>query len=928
VRLRRLELTSYGAVSGRAVNIGPGLTVILGPNESGKSTMSHAIGDVLWGLQPRLHPYAFLVNPSQLRITATVTKSSDPTDELTLTVDSRGCRGSDDVAVTPWWRSGPVATRDAWTTALSLDHSRLRSGGRNVLEDGGDLASLLFRARTGVDVTQALKTLTIRAEAAYKRRANAKGPIRNLLGDARRARQDTVERISSAANVERLRDEATRLEALSRNANGDFREQEAAHGAAQEAQRAWEPAANLVAARDKQSQLHTLGRVLDTPDLDAYAQARRELTPLTRQLAEINDELATLGRRVGELVVDDAVVGLAPTVDGLQTRRELEKHRVVELTERRSAIAAVRAEMRRVVASLAPRSLNDTSANASDEALRATATALLIPVDVADRIHRGARDLLDIEKEIRIETDEVATVRERLTDLRLGVGEPGDGSSVRESRATRDRAWAEIKEPWLSGALPDDQTRARLAGVVEVSARDADEASDDATIEAEGTGRVREVNTQLASRIAHLEKLRVRRDALAQVWADLLTDAGVPAVVDPDAWEVRWGAIKELSDLLHEGHELMAAVATDEKAEAAYATDVLAVGGLLGVSGRDTWAVLSETVRHVADTRKSQAAASTLRESLDKATRKREGLTVALVGHEAVIARLQTDDDLDEVIARSSEVARERGREGTSLEQLRLAARAETDLEGLVMRLAGLDAVDLAVNEVEAKTRLDEAFKARDVARDGLVEAQTSLRAAERIGDAASMHAREIEAAEALASDVAEYVQTRVMMTALTRLLAVEEPDHDTALLKHASKLVRRLTEGCVTALTVEERASKRRLRIEAAGLGQGVQDELSEGTADQVFLALRLAGIRQMQESAVADGSSTLPVVFDDILVAHDDERTAVALEVLAEEARDQQILLMTHHNAVAEAARLASALVVRLAPPAQGLPATPAGP
>jgi uncharacterized protein YhaN len=902
--------------------------VILGPNESGKSTMSHAIGDLLWGLQPRLHPYAFLVNPSQLRITATVTRSSDPTDELTLTVDSRGCRGSDDVAVTPWWHTGPVATRDAWTTSLSLDLAGLRSGGRNVLEDGGDLASLLFRARTGVDVTQALRTLTTRADAAYKRRANAKGPIRDLLGNARRARQDTVDRISSAASVERLREEATRLEALSRGANADFRQQEVIHGAAQEAQRAWEPAVNLVAARDKQSQLHLLGRVLDAPDLEAYAQARRALTPLAGQLAEINDELATVGRRVGELVVDDAVLGLAPTVDGLQTRRELEKHRVAELAGRRSALAAVCAQMRRVVASLAPGSLNDISSNASDDALRSAATALLVPVDVADRIHRGARDLLDIGKEIRIETDEVATVRERLTDLHPGVDKPGDGSSVRESRARRDRAWAEIRQPWLSGALPDDQTRVRLAGVVEVSARDADESSDNATIEAEDTGRVGEVNTQLASRIAHLEQLRVRRDGLAQAWADLLTEGGVPPVVDPDAWEVRWGAINELSGLLHEGHELMAAIATDEKAEAAYATDVLAVGALLGVSGRDTWAVLSETVRHVAETRKSQAAASALRESLDKATRKREGLSIALAGHEAVIARLQADDDLDEVIARSIEVARELGREGTSREQLRLAARAETDLDALVIRLAGLDSVDLAANEVEAKTRLDEAFTARDVARDALVGAQASLRDAERIGDAASMHAREIEAAEALASDVAEYVQTRVMMTALTRLLSVEEPDHDTALLKHASELVRRLTEGRVSALTVEERASRRRLRIEAAGLGEGVRDELSEGTADQVFLALRLAGIRQMQESAVADGFCTLPVVFDDILVAHDDERTAVALEVLAEESRDQQILLMTHHNAVAEAARLASALVVRLAPSAQHVPATPAEP
>jgi uncharacterized protein YhaN len=548
---------------------------------------------------------------------------------------------------------------------------------------------------------------------------------------------------------------------------------------------------------------------------------------------------------------------------------------------------------------------------------------LLIPVDVADRIQRAAQDLLDLQMQIRTESGEVAAIREHLTDLHPGVADMGDRGRVGGSRATRDRAWAEIKEPWLRNAVPDDQTRARLAVALDVRTQDADEASDHATLDAEATGRVLEVNSQLAVRIAHLETLRAGRAELAHAWTDLLTGVGVPSVVDPDAWQVRWATMKELSDLLHQGHELMATIAADEKTKDAYATDVLAVGDLLGVSGRDTWAVLSEAAGHVAEARKNQAAASALRESLQKATRKREGLTVTLAGHEAVIDRLQSDDDLEEVVERSKDLARECERERTSLEQLRLAARAETDLGGLVTRLAGLDAVDLAASEVEAQASLDEASRARDVARDELVEAQKSLSAAERIGDAATMHARETEAAEVLAAAVAEYVQTRVMITALTRLLAVEEPDHDTALLAHASRLVARLTQGQVTGLTVQDQAGRRRLRIEAFGLGEGLPGELSEGTADQVYLALRLAGIRQMQMRAVADGVSTLPVVLDDILVTHDDERTAVALEVLVEESGDQQILLMTHHNAVAQAARLTSATVVTLDPPPR-LPAT----
>jgi hypothetical protein len=128
---------------------------------------------------------------------------------------------------------------------------------------------------------------------------------------------------------------------------------------------------------------------------------------------------------------------------------------------------------------------------------------------------------------------------------------------------------------------------------------------------------------------------------------------------------------------------------------------------------------------------------------------------------------------------------------------------------------------------------------------------------------------------------------------------------------------------GCVfeyggegtAGLTVAERQGVRGLRVEAAGLDKGVPAELSEGTADQVFLALRLAGIRQTQRRAIAGGGVPLPVVLDDVLVTHDDDRTAAAVAVLAEEARDQQILLLTHHADAARAARATDATIVELA-------------
>jgi uncharacterized protein YhaN len=67
----------------------------------------------------------------------------------------------------------------------------------------------------------------------------------------------------------------------------------------------------------------------------------------------------------------------------------------------------------------------------------------------------------------------------------------------------------------------------------------------------------------------------------------------------------------------------------------------------------------------------------------------------------------------------------------------------------------------------------------------------------------------------------------------------------------------------------------------------------LSRGTRFQLFLALKLASLEQHLKT-----TPPLPLVLDDVLVEWDDERSRVALEVLAEFSEHLQILLFTHHG------------------------------
>ena len=74
----------------------------------------------------------------------------------------------------------------------------------------------------------------------------------------------------------------------------------------------------------------------------------------------------------------------------------------------------------------------------------------------------------------------------------------------------------------------------------------------------------------------------------------------------------------------------------------------------------------------------------------------------------------------------------------------------------------------------------------------------------------------------------------------------------------------------------------------------------LSDGTRDQLFLSLRLAGIEQHLLDR-----EPVPLIIDDVLVTFDDARARSTLKCLVELADKTQVLLFTHHRHVVDLAR-----------------------
>jgi uncharacterized protein YhaN len=217
--------------------------------------------------------------------------------------------------------------------------------------------------------------------------------------------------------------------------------------------------------------------------------------------------------------------------------------------------------------------------------------------------------------------------------------------------------------------------------------------------------------------------------------------------------------------------------------------------------------------------------------------------------------------------------------------------------------------------------RLADAREATDRLRESLLALEDRRTAVANRVDAAARD-RSTEPLQAELADIDEQLaaqldRRRLLERAglfLEATRAAVARDHQPPALRDASHWLARLTDGRYTRITTT--IDEPKLEVHDADGAIWQPERLSRGTREQVFLALRLALVRDLQRHGVQ-----LPVVMDDALVNFDDERARAAARVLVEFAADQpgerQLLVLTCHAHVAAIFAAAGATVRSLTHP-----------
>lgn len=349
MRIAKLELLAYGPFRGLSLDFSsPGIHVVFGRNEAGKSTTLRAITGLLYGIDAKT-PDAHVHKFAELRIGGVLEDARGARVRVVRRKGNANTLLNDqeqpiDDSVIQKLLGG--VSKDTFTHAFGLTHASLEAGAKALLEGKGDLGESLFDASVGGggEVQRLVAELEAEAERIYKPRGSTL-PLNVALksfAEAQKTVRDKESRPEAFIQQEReIASEAARREArvkakaelVSRRARLERARRRAPLERRQ--RRAMEELAALGSLAAHVDRVEALKE-----RFSAYKHAVEQRRELVAEVARLSANVAESARRAGVDGASDgeplrALARVEPRINALLRER-------AKLT---SAVAAARAEI-------------------------------------------------------------------------------------------------------------------------------------------------------------------------------------------------------------------------------------------------------------------------------------------------------------------------------------------------------------------------------------------------------------------------------------------------------------------------------------------------------------------------------------------------------------------------------------------------------
>ncbi|MDG3577167.1 AAA family ATPase [Rhizobium sp. YJ-22] len=585
---------------------------------------------------------------------------------------------------------------------------------------------------------------------------------------------------------------------------------------------------------------------------------------------------------------DRAVVAdLIAYADRLADTAEANADRLSRHAEARLRLSRIERQSEEARAALDAAEAQAGQCRADFEAQFADAGIVPLTVEAMLDWRRGVDELFRQQAAISVMEDQIAIVArgaERIAPVLQGIadaiGVEGQGLPVTALAQAIQRQITALGERWAESRSRDGERRAAQR-------------------------RVSDLEMRQSELFAQSEDWREHFSAACSVVGLRLEWQGESPQAEIDMALAALEAWRAVPELLLERENRRRRVAGMQRDNGSYEKRVAAVIGTVDPSLATLAADAAISLVHekAIAARTAHQKKQALDENLSEARARHQRAETAM--HEAEsrieeLAKALPSGDLDAALPRLSERARHLER--LQERRLRLDAQAEGRGEAeLRALLSGFDPVAAGL-EIEAL----EEEENRQFEKHGELVARRSQNERERealeTGASAEHAVFEKQAAQEEARDLArQWVVLKLASSMLAKSMEAYRERHADPVMQRAGEHFSALTGGRFARLLQEyDERDELRLMVERQGGERVPLEGLSEGTGDQLFLALRLAFLEDY-----ATRNEPAPLIVDDIFQTFDDERVALGLKTLAATGERFQTIVFTHQASVVDLAR-----------------------
>lgn len=458
----------------------------------------------------------------------------------------------------------------------------------------------------------------------------------------------------------------------------------------------------------------------------------------------------------------------------------------------------------------------------------------------------------------------------------------------------------------------------------------------DAGVHVEETDKLAALCVQAELHIQTVDSTRVRREALeaqlktAKAQAHSLGQTAVEARTAVSGWKEEWsralakaglaqesaigtvnGALElfaSLDELLGKVRQIRVERIGAMKADLEkFAEEARRLASHFGTEfdGVSSDRIAQELAKRLARAKEKRTEADRLKETIRVAKEQAKNAQETIETANASLKPLMERAGVDSRPLLSEAISRADARRRCMLELTKAKAQLVDGGDGLTREQLEqeIDSADLSL--VTAELAHTTAEHSEAVQRQAMLAAdkEKASSALEAIGGSGAAAMAEAQRQEAIAqmSDAAErYVKVFTAAKLLRWSIDRYRQEKQGPMLGRASAIFAQLTQGMFQRLVVDFDAQPMTLH------GQRMDGKLvgiagmSDGTRDQLYLALRLAALEMHLEKA-----SPLPFIADDLFINYDDGRSTAGFEALAALSAKTQVIYLTHHDHLVESVR-----------------------